>query len=260
MKILVPLDGSVLSECMLTPALKLGTDLSLVRVLPGLPADHPEGERDAVEAYLEQQRRLLESKGATVRWFLEEGDPAEQILVIAKEQEPDVIAMATHGEAGRTHRVRGSVAERVLRSSHRPILLCTAESVASARENPFQRLLVGLDGSEVADAILPCVSKIALAYQSRVTLLTVFEPGDENDAEQETLEWQRKALEADGIQVDVRAALGQPAEVILEAAGSADLVCLSTHGRSGVSRWWFGSVAEDVIRECRRPLLILRPS
>ena len=49
------------------------------------------------------------------------------------------------------------------------------------------------------------------------------------------------------------------AEEILNAAKSADMVCMSTHGRSGLSRWWFGSVAEQVLRTCTAPLLVVRP-
>ena len=56
--------------------------------------------------------------------------------------------------------------------------------------------------------------------------------------------------------MEVEAVLGPPVESILEAAGSADLVAMTTHGRTGLSRWWFGSVSEMILRHCARPLLL----
>jgi hypothetical protein len=49
-----------------------------------------------------------------------------------------------------------------------------------------------------------------------------------------------------------------PVEAIVHAAGAADLVVMGTHGRSGPKRWWLGSVAERVLREMARPLLVIR--
>jgi len=51
-----------------------------------------------------------------------------------------------------------------------------------------------------------------------------------------------------------------PSEAIVAAAASADLVVMGTHGRHGLQRWWLGSVAERVLRETRRPLLVIRAS
>ena len=63
-----------------------------------------------------------------------------------------------------------------------------------------------------------------------------------------------------GIPVKVASELGHPALSILDAAKGmhADLIAMTTHGRSGASRWAFGSVAEQVLRHCPHPLLVLR--
>ncbi|MBX3468198.1 MAG: universal stress protein [Planctomycetes bacterium] len=58
--------------------------------------------------------------------------------------------------------------------------------------------------------------------------------------------------------VEARAAYGVVAAEVLRAAREADLLAMTTHGRSGVSRWWFGSVAEQVLRHAPCPLLVLR--
>ena len=66
-------------------------------------------------------------------------------------------------------------------------------------------------------------------------------------------------LTAAGLTATLEVATGYPATEILRAAeDETDLIALSTHGRSGASRWWFGSVAEQVLRHCEVPLLIQR--
>jgi len=265
MKVLVPLDGSVLAECMLTPARRLAPagDVILVRVVPGAPREHEKRQLQAAEAYLEQQRRALEAQGVGVRWCLEEGDPAERILAIARERAPDVIAMATHGETGRVGSARGSVAERVLRSSKgTPLLLANPSAVPATGEGLFGQVLVPLDGSEVSAAVLDHVAPLAAAFGSEVVLLTVAPDAADYDPEAVTagLATALERLRAAGVAAKAWAAAGDEVEEILRAAGEVDLVAMATHGRSGVSRWWFGSVAEQVVRACPKPLLVVRPT
>jgi nucleotide-binding universal stress UspA family protein len=266
MKVLIPLDGSVLSECMLGPALQLAPqgELHLVRVL-GDEAHRTSEAREAAEGYLEAERERLEGLGASVRWYLEGGDAAEKILVVADEVKPDFVAMATHGDTGSLRRVRGSVTERVLRTATFPLLIANPRAIPKTHEDFFNRLLVPLDGSELADRILPHVERLAKVFGSEVVLLHVqresrVAPGvfDPSLVVKE-LEGQRDRLNAQGIRARCWAALGDEAEEILRAAEEADLVCMTSHGRSGLSRWWFGSVAEQVLRVCNRPLLVVRP-
>jgi nucleotide-binding universal stress UspA family protein len=122
-----------------------------------------------------------------------------------------------------------------------------------------------LDGSELGDTILSHVEGLAAVFGSEAVLLRVqaasrvapkpFDP----EAVTATLTPQKERLEGKGIRTRVWAALGDAAEEILRAAEETDLVCMSSHGRSGLSRWWFGSVTEEVVRNCDRPLLVLRP-
>ena len=262
MKVLVPVDGSDLATNMLGLAVLMAGEgeIRMVRVT--------EGPRPDAEAatFLEELREKLVVLNANVRWDLEVGDPADRILVIAKEQEPDYIVMATHGETGRSRSVRGSVAERVLRESAVPLLLANPRGLRKLHEHTFDRLLVPLDGSAHADQILEHVEHAAGVLGSKEVILLRVQPASlqaaktfEPEALAATLTPQRERLEAKGLQVRVWSALGDEVEEILRAAEEADLVCLCTHGRSGVSRWWFGSVAEQVLRVCERPLLVVRP-
>lgn len=69
------------------------------------------------------------------------------------------------------------------------------------------------------------------------------------------------SLRADGFTVKVEGEFGHPAEAIIERvrAGDVDLVAMTTHGRSGISRLIFGSVAEQVVRHVSVPVLLVRP-
>jgi nucleotide-binding universal stress UspA family protein len=143
----------------------------------------------------------------------------------------------------------------------------------------YERILVPLDGSEVAEAILPFAEQIAGPLDAEVVLLRVIEPPSpievvastgvvtpdtftvrDLEAKAYLSEIQRR-LSKKGIRVRVRIALGgTPAEEVLAAAQatSADLIAMATRGRSGLGRALFGSVAESVLRASPVPVLLIR--
>ncbi len=272
---LVPVDGSELSEGILdslVPFLqKKGAHVVLLRVVPerGTAPEQSEG-LDLATQELDSLALKLRERGLTVTQRVERGEPADKILQVADESKAGLIAMSTHGRSGASRLVRGSVAERVLRASPTPVFLCTPEAIKEG-SNQFTKILVPLDGSALSDGILPWVVELAQTYESEVTLLRV-QPfvyssmpspvlvGElwNEAATRASLEEQRQRLEAAGVNVSVKAAYGIESSEILSAAAESDLVAMTTHGRSGPSRWWFGSVAESVIRHCSCPLLVLR--
>ena len=139
--ILVPLDGSLLAEQALAPACRVAEKFSgrllLLRVvtpdrtLPGLPylagrsSSAPIGPArpllDEAEAYLAGLR--LPNPAVPVRSLVLAGAPPEMIVATATEQNVDLIVMSTHGRAGITRLLYGSVAEAVLRGATVPVLL-----------------------------------------------------------------------------------------------------------------------------------------
>jgi nucleotide-binding universal stress UspA family protein len=143
----------------------------------------------------------------------------------------------------------------------------------------YQRMLVPLDGSEVAEAILPFAEQVAGPLDAEVVLLRVIEPLSpvelvasagvvapdtftlrDIDAKHYLSEVQCR-LSKKGLRVRTRVALGgPPAEEILAAAQatSADLIAMATRGRSGLGRALFGSVAESVLRASPVPVLLIR--
>ncbi len=146
----------------------------------------------------------------------------------------------------------------------------------------FKHLLVPLDGSKLAELALPMANALAIQFNSRITLLQVvpmpyavgfgheFSGAYSNlnsinqDLKREAaayMEEKRQALHKAGIEVDAQLVMGQsPAEAILTAVNEldADTIVMSTHGRGGVMRWVFGSVADKVLRHAEVPILLAR--
>ncbi len=161
----------------------------------------------------------------------------------------------------------------------------------------FKTMVVPLDGSEMAEAVLPYVEDMAQRYAAEVILLqvvrtphdratgSVFQPplatpGSAEDVvvaahplyrEQEmesvraeterALAGIRKRLREAGINTRIEVLFGRPAERIVEHAAKeeADLIVMCTYGRSGFGRWAFGSVTKRVMRATAVPVLLIRP-
>lgn len=142
----------------------------------------------------------------------------------------------------------------------------------------YQRVLIPLDGSELAETILPFAEWIAGPLDAEVLLLSVVEPVSamaglaaggvvgpdafllrQLEAKKYLGEVAGR-LEAKGLRVRTFLGLGMPAGEIAEVAKAekADLIAMTTHGRSGLRRAVFGSVAEEVLRSARVPVLMIR--
>jgi nucleotide-binding universal stress UspA family protein len=123
----------------------------------------------------------------------------------------------------------------------------------------FNKILVPLDGSELAGKILPQIELLAKCTFAQITLMTV---GSSDVPEVPTTEYLEKtasALKAKGLQVNWVYRQGEPAnEIITYAkANQMDLIALATHGAGEVS-WLLGSVARKVITHATVPTLVLR--
>lgn len=138
----------------------------------------------------------------------------------------------------------------------------------------IKTILVPLDGSTTAEAVLPLVTTVAAATGAEVRLFTAVVPVAMWDTAS-TIRWdaeeaaargyvlaKAEELSRRGLKACGSVAIGEAAELIIEAAESegADLVAMTTHGRSGIGRWIMGSVADKVLHEARAPLLLVRPS
>ncbi len=142
----------------------------------------------------------------------------------------------------------------------------------------YERILVPLDGSPMAEQVLPYVSALGKAFGSSVTLFRVFDPVPEQMADPEhgvyidrlasafrntALDYLgrvKSSMTELGDAVSTSAHEGDAASLIVnEAANDPNtLIVMSTHGRSGITRWVLGSVADKVLRAAANSLMIIR--
>lgn len=136
----------------------------------------------------------------------------------------------------------------------------------------YKSMLIPLDGSKLAEAILPEVEELALTLKAKLYLIRVSRaqvlPGrDPTDSQvkvvrraEEYLEELKNRLSARHADIQIHAPYGSPADKILEVCRrqGIDMIAMSTHGRSGIGRWLLGSVAEKIVRHSDVPVLLLR--
>jgi nucleotide-binding universal stress UspA family protein len=229
-------------------------------------------------------------KRVEVRGELTTGHPAEEILRYADEKSIDLILIATHGRSGIRRWAIGSVADKVLRASKVPIWLVRAgipEEIIYDKW-PHKTMLVPLDGSELSESILPHVEALAKqrgAELVNIVLLRVCEPlfisADYPEASmplswqqhvQQQITWAKsgavrylaevqKHLEDNGFKVQADVLMGNPADEIIDYAHKHpfNLIAMTTHGRSGITRWEYGSVADKVLHGVSSPIFLVRP-
>ena len=136
----------------------------------------------------------------------------------------------------------------------------------------FKKILVPLDGSKLAEQALPYAVEMAARLDSEITLLCVIGADDAQDYDKnltylkgvasETKQDAGKLLDKaeEDIKVETVIVVGNPAEKIVDyaATGKISLIIMASHGRSGISRWALGSVAEKVVRAGSTPVLLVR--
>jgi nucleotide-binding universal stress UspA family protein len=130
----------------------------------------------------------------------------------------------------------------------------------------YKRALIPLDGSPEAEAIIPFFAEIAGPLDVAVVLLRVLPAGEVEDTPprrvdaMEYLAPLAAELRGRGVRVHTAVRHGEPASEILAAGveAGADLIAMTTHGRSGLDRLRTGSVAEAVLRRTRAPVFLIR--
>lgn len=299
--ILVPLDGSALAERALPIACDIarraGGAVQVVRAhvpiaVVGATAEGAIFSQDmlAADDALRQRAQKYVDEVATkygAEWGLrvtavcEDGSPAGLITDIADRTDADLIVMTTHGAGGFTPDWLGSVADSVIRHSHRPVLALPENDAQLGEPLTLRRILVTLDGSDRASAILPIARDLAIAFGAGIDLIRVVAPYVPGDVvatlaadrpdpfgiDAETVHAKKSLgdagaeLEKSGLKVThtVRVDLS-PTRCLLEHVRETgpDCLAIATQGR-GVSRIFLGSVADKLIRSAGRPVLVLRP-
>jgi nucleotide-binding universal stress UspA family protein len=278
-EILVPVDGSELSERAIPYATAiakaLGDPVQLLQVAhlptffiyqpPIRPSDFQamfDTELEGAHANLERLRLGFAAAGVPATAHTELGDPAAHIIDRSRVPVNTLIVMATHGRGGLARWVLGSVAEKVLRWGESPVFLVPAFVEKSP---PIRRILVPLDGSELAASVLTPVAELAGRLGAQVCLFRAFLPevASAAQAEREVCEYLenvKSTLAAGDLEIEAVARRGEPAAVIVDFAAEQvfDLIAMATHGRGAIGRWAFGSVADKVLHAVPAPVLLFR--
>jgi nucleotide-binding universal stress UspA family protein len=188
-----------------------------------------------------------------------------------------MIAMTTHGRGAVGRVFFGSVADRVVRHAPIPVFLVRPNADDQAAPRRIARVVVPLDGSELAEAAVPLATELAERLGAPITLLQAVDAelahsplGDLGlpdlaeqiaratlERAQEDLETVAERLQRQGRAANVQVLDGSPFFVLVEALRPDDLVILTSHGRGGARRWLLGSVAEKLVRTAPCPLLLV---
>ncbi len=282
--ILVPLDGSELAERALPIAFRLAaathSKLLLVRVVPattwafavpgGLatPAVYQQimdDEQRVARDYLASVADRAHREGIATDTLVVTGEPASTLIDLEPSAQVKMVVMASHGRTGLARFALGSVADRVTRAGHTPVMIVRPFDEES-RQARLEHALVPVDGSPLAESALSPLDQLAGSVVRSVTLMRVVDPDaptGETAAAQQYLEQLRATLaqRLTGREciLDSVVVHGNAAEQIIERSEHAsDLVIMATHGRTGAPRWAFGSVADRVLQGIQKPLLLVR--
>ena len=296
MRMLIPLDCSKTAETVLPYAralvgsLKIPVELMRVIDISEMTSQISPGHARFLDTIAEDEARSSRSyleaiadrfPGIRAQCAVDKGKPAEVIIEKAAANKDTLIAMATHGRSGLNRWLLGSVAEKVLRGSSNALLLVRAnEKAKSDGEAPLKSVIVPLDGSELAESIIPTVAELAKIMNLEVLLIRVFDIpatlyGGQGRYEidydairkqfrleaHDYLEKKAEDLRRLGIdKVSLVCPRGYSADeiLILGRQNPDSFIAMCTHGRSGVTRWALGSVTENVVRHSDNPVLIIR--
>jgi nucleotide-binding universal stress UspA family protein len=299
--ILVPLDGSALAEQalpyarLLAPPLRAGvcllrvvSEAEIERVMVYIAARLADDQivsqirrrqfagalaRRRARRYLAAKAAELRVDGLEVQSRVGAGAAAEGIINAARQTDSALIAMASHGWSGLSRWALGSVADKVVQASETPVLILRSGS--SLRSPSLRRIMLPLDGSELAQQALPVAVELAAAAQAELVLFQAVAPVVEaypypplpsdvqlalRDKACQDFEILAGQLRRQAIAVTPVVALGYPAEAIVDEAErrEVDLIVMATHGRGGLYRWALGSIADKVLHASSTPLLLVR--
>ena len=288
-RVLVPLDGSLAAEQIVPYAFALakgmGAELRLLRVISMAPLAgyYISGGMDwegieksmlgEAQAYLEEVQSRLNLEGTQVTTSVSEGLTATSIISESNSVAGTLVAMTTHARRGVFRGIIGSVTDDVLRNGNVPMLVVRSVDEDEEIAVPeLDTIVLALDGSGLAETVLPHAVAVAKALDLKFDLLTVlptddpaFTAGSESSEVRDNAlgylqSVEDKLAEQDVTRVAQAILHGRPAAAIIELTANLPraMIAVTTHGLTGAERWLLGSVTERVIRHSRRPVLVVR--
>jgi nucleotide-binding universal stress UspA family protein len=296
--ILVPLDGSQLSDCVLPHVVAIAgpfdAEITLLRMLEKNQAGTSAQLFDLLNwqinktraaLYLEKTKARFQESSIRARTIVMEGLVAEGITEYAQNQSMKLIVLSSHGRNGLTQWGISSCTQKIILSAQISLLIVRAHQPRSGElsETPlYQRILVPLDGSQRAENVLPIITQLARFHKSQIHLVQVVQtpemarqmPPAPEDIDLSNRVVTRNREEAgryleqvksrsylEGIAVQTHLITSDNAAVALHQLveqEQIDMVALSAHGYSGNHQWPYGSVTNNFILYGKVPLLIVQ--
>jgi nucleotide-binding universal stress UspA family protein len=262
-----------------------GTEIILFTVLKGAEFGLPFGRKNTQTAptaenlaqtgeSLKVMAATLESNlsGCRVRYLIAQGDPKNEILDAARDNAVDIILMGSRGHKGMDLILLGSVSQAVLMQAQCPVIIVKSDQAVEPNLHlGFKNVLITVDNSPYSKAALNWAKNLKWPADTRFKLLTVVQPLTDSFASEESavranaLTRQHDSLYAmarttveDMAQeligefgvgkVTTQVSEGDPREAILHVGGAwgADLIVMGSHGRTGLTKLFLGSVSHAV--------------
>ncbi|MGH3551579.1 MAG: universal stress protein [Burkholderiales bacterium] len=293
--ILVPLDGSILAECVVPAAAALAqafaADVTLFHVMEARPPATVHGQAhltdpEQAQAYLERMRASPIFRDRNVQVHvrrLPTGDVADSLMAHAQELDADLVVLATHGHGGLRDLLFGSIAQQALRRGTTPILRVNPTPQGNAPRFDPKTILVPLDGAAAHEPALPVAARLARAWGATVVLVHAVPTPRTLSGQQaaagtllpmatramleltekgaaEYLQKMAQELEQEGVSVRWSVGRGAAANTVLDTAEreSADLVVLATHALGALESFWAKSLTPRLMRGLVQPVLLVR--
>jgi nucleotide-binding universal stress UspA family protein len=293
--ILVPLDGSLLAECVLPHVVALARAFEArVMLLRVLSQDHATESVQSVDPlnwqigktearlYLERIEAQLQKAAVQTQTATSEGLAAEWITGFARSEGMNLIILSTHGQSGLNQWGLSSIVQKIIMSAPTSLLIVRAHQPVEGdlTEQHYKRILVPLDGSWRAEYVLPMVSRLGRFQESEIHLVHVVRKPEmarhmplsqedldlsqqivaRNQAEAtHYLERLKVRLAREGLNMHTHLLTSDNAAATLHEfveQEQIDLVALSAHGYSGHIEWPYGSMVNNFIGYSKVPLLI----
>lgn len=235
---------------------------------------------------LQPEVERLAQQGLKANPVIRLGDPRHEILAEAEQHPAPLIVLASQGRSGLGRVLLGSVASRILQLATCPVLVVRSRELAEQPQTiTFKRLVVPLDGSLMAQQALPLavnlakqagasleVVRVAETFRQELppegealihtaSLETLLENFDRLEAEaRDYIAAVTALLEEEGVPVTGTVLSGDPFQELVNYAEleRPDLMIMTTHGRGGLARWFYGSVADKLLTTSVVPLLLIR--
>ncbi len=228
------------------------------------------------QSYLDGVAEQLAQNGIPVSTEVRAGYLADSTRQLVEEQEIDLVVTSTVGKSGNTHWLSGGISSKLMKQITKPVLLVQMKDEQAVVSPKMGRILVSLDGSILAENTLPYARAFAKAFGSEIVLLAVPQVPEVQSyrAPDEAIEQIRSQMEStmdnfldavgrslreDGLEVRIMTKGSLPVRTIVSIGDEeeVDLIMLTSQGRGGIDRLFMGSVAESVVAESDKAVLMV---